>query len=84
MSSRHRRYFSPAAKVAIVRGNLLDGVTELEVCKANKLNRSVLRRWKNELLQNGASAFRRKGAQSDQRQNAAAQGNRKPRAERDR
>src|SRR5262249_799653 len=83
MSSRHRRYFSPEAKVAIVRRNLLDGLTELDVCKANKLNRSVLRRWKIQLLQNGASAFRREGEESDQRQNVAAQGNGKPRAGRD-
>ena len=72
MFPKHRRYFSPQDKIAILRQNLLEGMTESEVCKASNVSGSVLRRWKVQLLQNGAGVFQPQRAKGNRQSKVVA------------
>ena len=57
MSTRKRRCFSPAQKVAIVRRHLLEKVPVSDLCDECGIQPTVFYRWQKQLFENGAAAF---------------------------
>ena len=59
MSSRQRRRFEPAAKVAMLRCLLLDQMPVSDLCDEYDIQPTVFYRWQKQLFENGAAPWMR-------------------------
>src|SRR5262245_40491116 len=57
--ARQRRYHSADDKIRILRYLLVDNLSLSDIEKQHGIHPSLVQRWKNILLTNGASAFKR-------------------------
>ncbi len=57
---KHRKYYTPAEKVAILRRHLLEQVPISELCDQQGLQPTVFYRWQKEFFENGAASFQPK------------------------
>jgi transposase-like protein len=54
---KQRKHYSPADKVAILRGHLLENEPISKLCDEHGLQPTVFYRWQKEFFENGAAAF---------------------------
>jgi len=58
---KHRKHYTPAEIVAILRRHLLKQVSISELCDKHGLQPTVFYRWQKEFFENGTAAFQPKG-----------------------
>jgi transposase len=63
---RPRKSYTPAEKVAILRRHLIDRVPVSDLCDELQVPPSIFYAWQKQFFENGAAAFDRKNASTDQ------------------
>jgi transposase len=60
-----RKNYTPVEKVAILRRHLIDRVPISDLCDQHQLSPTLFYLWQKQFFENGAAAFQRKNAASD-------------------
>ena len=66
--SKKNKIWSPEAKLAILKEQMVEGRSVSEVCESHQLAPSVFYRWRDELFSNGQNCFNRKGKHDQSKQ----------------
>jgi transposase len=60
LTKRERRNFTPEEKARLLKEHLLENKPVSQICDENHLQPTVFHRWKQQLFENSASAFRKR------------------------